>query len=89
MAIISAFAVYFVIWWLTLFAVLPIGLRTQAEDQSVTPGTVASAPSRFRGGRIFLLTTFVSALIYGAWIAGEAIFGFSMKDLPVIIPAIK
>ncbi|MEO2039791.1 MAG: DUF1467 family protein, partial [Martelella sp.] len=26
MSLFSAFAVYFVIWWITLFAVLPFGL---------------------------------------------------------------
>lgn len=33
----------------------------------MVPGTVESAPARFRGGRVVLLTTIVSALLYGAW----------------------
>ena len=45
---LQGFAVYFIVWWLTLFAVLPIGLRTQAEDNEVVLGTVPSAPARFR-----------------------------------------
>ncbi|MDQ0421634.1 putative secreted protein [Peteryoungia aggregata LMG 23059] len=89
MAILSGLAVYFVIWWLTLFAVLPIGLRTQDEDQNVVPGTVASAPTRFRAARIFLLTTLVSALIYGAWYVAGNYFGIGFKDLPVIMPGIE
>ncbi|NBB50114.1 DUF1467 family protein [Rhizobium sp. CRIBSB] len=89
MAILSGLAVYFVIWWLTLFAVLPIGLRTQDEDQNVVPGTVASAPTRFRAARIFLLTTLVSALIYGAWYVAGSYFGIGFKDLPVIMPGIE
>ncbi len=88
MAILSGLAVYFVIWWLTLFAVLPIGLRTQDEEQNVVPGTVASAPARFRALRIFLTTTIVSAVIYGVWYIAETYFGWSFKDLPVLVPGL-
>ncbi|MCB1491238.1 MAG: DUF1467 family protein, partial [Rhodobiaceae bacterium] len=31
MSIASGVAIYFLIWWLVLFAVLPFGVRTQAE----------------------------------------------------------
>jgi predicted secreted protein len=86
MAIISALAVYFVIWWLTLFVVLPIGLRTQAEDGDVVPGTVASAPTRFRGLRVMMTTTIISALIYGGWYVASTYFGISVNDLPRILP---
>lgn len=89
MAILSGLAVYFVIWWLTLFAVLPIGLRTQAEDQNIVPGTVASAPTRFRALRIFLTTSIVSGLIYGAWYVAEVYFGIGFKDLPVLLPGLE
>jgi predicted secreted protein len=88
MAILSDLAVYFVVWWLTLFAILPIGLRTQDEDESVVPGTVASAPTRFRAGRVMLLTTLVSGAIFGAWLVAENYFGWSFKDLPVFVPGL-
>jgi predicted secreted protein len=45
MGIGTSFAVYFLIWWVTLFVVLPFGLRTQEEDNNVTLGTTSSAPS--------------------------------------------
>jgi predicted secreted protein len=89
MAILSGLAVYFVIWWLVLFAVLPIGLRTQDEDQNVVPGTVASAPTRFRAARIFLTTSVVAALIYGAWYVAGTYFDISFNDLPVIMPGVE
>ncbi|MGO7954779.1 DUF1467 family protein, partial [Rhizobium ruizarguesonis] len=44
---LQGFAVYLIIWWMTLFAVLPVGLRTQAEDDDVVLGTVPRAPTRF------------------------------------------
>lgn len=86
MPILSAFAVYFVIWWITLFAVLPIGMRTQAEAEEVVPGSVESAPARFRGGKVVLATTVVSAAIYGAWYAVTAYFGVGLDSLPNILP---
>ena len=89
MAILSGLAVYFVIWWLVLFAVLPIGLRTQDEDQDVVPGTVASAPTRFRAARIFMTTSVVAALIYGAWYVAGTYFDISFNDLPVIMPGVE
>lgn len=86
MPLLSVFAIYFIVWWTVLFVVLPIGLRTQAEDGDVALGTVASAPSRFRGGRVVLLTTLISALICGIWYGGSWRFGVSLDDLPRIIP---
>ena len=35
----SAFVVWLIIWWLTLFIILPIGIRGQAEEGDITEGT--------------------------------------------------
>jgi len=62
--------VYLVIWWTVLFAILPFGVRTQAEDGEVVPGTPESAPTRPRLLRVLLLTTLVSGLVFGGlWVA--------------------
>jgi predicted secreted protein len=42
MAITTAIAIYFLIWWVVLFAVLPWGVRAQGEDGA--PGTDPGAP---------------------------------------------
>ena len=42
MAISTAIAVYFLIWWIVLFAVLPWGVRAQGEEGA--PGTDPGAP---------------------------------------------
>ena len=86
MQIFSYFAVYFIVWWMTLFAVLPFGLRTQAEAQEVVPGTVESAPARFRGRRVVLTTTIVSALLYGAWYVLSVRFGYGIDSIPQFMP---
>ncbi|ATN33975.1 hypothetical protein ACO34A_09155 [Rhizobium sp. ACO-34A] len=86
MQFVSAFAVYFVIWWITLFAVLPIGMKTQAEAEEVVPGSIESAPAHFRGGRVVLWTTLVSGVIFGGWYAASTWFGLGMDSLPNIVP---
>ena len=53
-----------------LFAILPFGVRTQAEDGEVVPGTPESAPTHPRLLRVLLLTTLVSGLVLGGlWVA--------------------
>ncbi len=37
-------AVYFVIWWTILFAVLPFGVKSQQEDGDRVEGTDPGAP---------------------------------------------
>ncbi len=44
MTIAGGLAVYFVIWWTVLFAVLPFGVRSQAEAGDVKDGTDPGAP---------------------------------------------
>jgi predicted secreted protein len=70
MSLTLAAAIYVVIWWTVLFAVLPIGVRTQGEDGEIVPGTPASAPTRPRLGRIVWLTTLLSSALFAAfWLA--------------------
>ena len=70
MSITFAIAVYLVLWWTVLFAVLPIGVRTQDEDGSVVPGTPESAPTAPRLIRVVVLTTLISGALFGAaWAA--------------------
>lgn len=61
----SAFAIYFVVWWITLFAVLPFGIHSQQESGQVSMGTDPGAPELARMGRKLLITTLISMVIYG------------------------
>ena len=45
MSVTTAIAIYFVLWWIVLFAILPWGVRSQEESGSVSPGTDPGAPS--------------------------------------------
>lgn len=65
MPITTAVAIFFLIWWIVLFAVLPWGVRSQHEDDaSIAPGTDPGAPVVPRLARKLLWTTLVSVLIF-------------------------
>lgn len=62
---ISAAAVLFaVIWFMTLFIALPIGLRTQGDDGRIVPGTHASSPMNLRLGRKVIWVTLITILLW-------------------------
>ncbi len=64
MSLSLGIALYFIIWWVVLFAVLPFGLKTQDESGAVVPGTPGSAPARSRMIRVFAINTVVAALVF-------------------------
>lgn len=63
-SISTAFAIYFVLWWIVLFVTLPFGVRSQHEDGEGAPGTDPGAPIMARMGRKLLWTTIISAVIF-------------------------
>jgi len=72
MTIALGFALFFMIWWLVLFAVLPFGVVTQDETNDVVPGTPGSAPTRFNWRKVFLVNTIVAAACFAiVWTALE------------------
>jgi predicted secreted protein len=67
MGIATGIAIYVTLWWVVLFAVLPWGVRVPDEVES---GHATSAPANPRILLKFLVTSVVSALLWGAvyWI---------------------
>ena len=61
----TALAIYFVVWWITLFLTLPFGVRSQHEDGEGAPGTDPGAPVATGMGRKLIWTTLISAVIFG------------------------
>ncbi len=76
----TALAIYFLIWWITLFAVLPWGVRNQEESGEVAPGTEPGAPARHLVWRKLLWTTLIAGIIY-AVLAALYRMGFISFDL--------
>lgn len=64
MGIALGLAIYFMIWFLTLFVVLPFGVRTQGEAGEVVPGTPASAPAAPRLLRIAVINTVLATVVF-------------------------
>jgi predicted secreted protein len=68
-SISTAFAIYFVVWWIVLFAVLPFGVRSQVEDGAAAAGTDPGAPILPRMAKKLLWTTLISGVLFGAGMA--------------------
>ena len=84
MSITLAIALYFIIWWTVLFAVLPIGIRTQAEAGDVVPGTPESAPVTPRLLRVVALNTLVATIVFaGVWLVITYRL-ISVEHLPIL-----
>lgn len=60
---ISWLAVYFILWWVCLFAVLPFGVRNQHDTGEVTKGTEPGAPLLFRLWPKLLATSVLAAIV--------------------------
>lgn len=64
MNLFSAFVVYLIIWWLTLFAVLPTGVRGQAEEDDIVEGSEPGAPVDSQMKRKVIVTTIVATILW-------------------------
>jgi predicted secreted protein len=65
----TALAIYFVLWWVTLFVTLPFGVRSQHEEGGGVPGTDPGAPILARMGSKLIWTTLLSAVIFAIGMA--------------------
>lgn len=80
MSIVSAIVLFAVIWFLTLFCVLPLRLQTQGDAGEIMPGTHASAPANLNMKRKAWITTIIATVLWGV-IAGTILFsGLSIRD---------
>jgi predicted secreted protein len=61
MGVVTGLAVYFVIWWLSLFMVLPWGAH---RPDAVEPGTTESAPDKPRIWTKFAAATLLAAVFW-------------------------
>lgn len=86
MSLVTSTAIYFVIWWTVLFAVLPFGIRSQIEDGEVVLGTAHSAPSRFSFARIAVITTIAAGVVFALFYVVTQVLGYGPHSFPHIIP---
>ena len=65
MATSTAIAIYFLVWWVVLFAVLPWGVRNQEESGDVSPGTDPGAPAVHKVWVKLVWTTVTASVVFG------------------------
>ena len=64
MSLTTAIAIYFIIWWVVLFAVLPWGVHSQEESGEVAPGTDPGAPVIPRVWMKLVWTTVAASVVF-------------------------
>ena len=78
MAVTTAIAIYFVLWWVVLFAVLPFGVRSQQESGSFAQGTDPGAPSVASIAKRLAWNTVVTAIVFAI---GTTIYIYRLVSL--------
>ncbi len=80
MSLGTGIAIYLTLWWTVLFAVLPLGNRTYAEEGiEVKDGGDPGAPVNPNLKTKFITTTWVAALLWSAlWL----VLKFHLVTLP-------
>ncbi|TKW67587.1 MAG: DUF1467 family protein [Paracoccus denitrificans] len=64
MNLTGGIVLYAVLWFLTLFVLLPFGQVSQAEAGEIVPGTHSGAPHQPRIGRKMFWATMISAVLW-------------------------
>ena len=83
----SILAIYLLFWALSVFLVLPFGVRTHEEAGAErTPGQADSAPHQFSLGRLTFRTTIVSAVLFAVYYANYVNGWVGPADLDFFSP---
>jgi predicted secreted protein len=82
-------AIYFILWWLVWFAVLPWGVKSQHEAGSYDPLTDPGAPHRPMLLMKVVATTLVSALLLaiGVFVWRAELIPFERLPMPFKLPS--
>ena len=89
----SALAIYILFWALSVFLVLPFGVRTGREaGVEHVAGTAESAPHEFRPRRIAARVTIVATVLFAlfqlnyrfGWIDQQSLTFFNLQEAPTV-----
>lgn len=85
MSIAFALAIYFIVWWIVLFAMLPIGVRTSEEaGEKPSPGNAESAPHFPNLLPKMVATTVVASIIFAALYAIIVHHAITLDEIPFL-----
>jgi len=60
----SLLVMYLIIWWVVLFAVLPIGVKGQAESDDIVKGSEPGAPVDSQIKKKFIITSAIATVLW-------------------------
>ncbi len=85
MSLLSGMAVYFIMWWVVLFTVLPWG-ATSAHERGleIEDGHAPSAPLAHNIGRKFLVTTAIASVLFAGFYAVMTTGVVTLDDVPLL-----
>ncbi|MEM1273404.1 MAG: DUF1467 family protein [Pseudomonadota bacterium] len=64
MNVVTGIVLYAIIWFMTLFVILPLRAKSQGDTGRIVPGTPSSAPADPALKTRFLVTTGVAAVLW-------------------------
>jgi predicted secreted protein len=82
---ITITALFFVIWWVTLFAAIPLAVNRSKNEKRAAAATGARRRSR-RGLAVILLTTLIAGILVAAPAVAVNVYGISPDSFPQMIP---
>jgi predicted secreted protein len=85
MSLPTSIAIYFIIWWMVLFAVLPWGVRSQHEDGAIAPGSDPGAPVIPHLWRKLVWSTIVAGLVFALWYVVYTYRLITLDDLAALL----
>jgi len=65
MGVVTGLVLYAIIWFMTLFVVLQVGVTTQSDTGKRVDGTHGSAPVNAQLKKRFLITSGIALVIWG------------------------
>jgi predicted secreted protein len=81
MGVTTGIVLFMVIWFMVLFVVLPIRIRTQGDMGQVVPGTHAGSPEHHHMKKKVWVTTGIAAVLW-VIVAGTLISGaITLRDI--------
>ncbi len=85
MAWTSILAIYFLIWVMSAFILLPFGVRTADEAGVVkVPGQADSAPANFRPGMLIIRATVAATLLTTVYVLNYEYGWITAQDLDIL-----
>ena len=85
MSLVGGIAVYFLIWFLVLFTVLPFGVRTSAESgEELVEGGAESAPVKPMLWGKMLVTTAIALIVWSAVFVVMEYRLLTLDDIPFL-----